>query len=76
MANNKTGKKSKNEAQAVEKNYVVAEPKTTLASRKFIRLGTVQWSRLNWMAGLGGPVSVYILGFNFNYIFCRNNHSY
>ena len=41
MANNKTGKKSKNEAQAVEKNYVVAEPKTTLASRKFIRLGTV-----------------------------------
>ena len=29
--------------------------------------GLVQWSGLNWMAGLGGPVIVYILNFNFNY---------
>ena len=53
MANNKTGKNSKNEAQAVAKNYVT-EPKKTLASRKFIRLGTMVWAKLDgwpWWPG-------------------------
>ena len=53
MANNKTGKNSKNEAQPV-KNNDVTEPKKTLASRKFIRLGTMVWAKLDgwpWWPG-------------------------
>jgi hypothetical protein len=54
MANNKIGNNSsKNEGQPAE-NGDVAEPKKTLASRKFIRLGTMVWAKLDgwpWWPG-------------------------
>ncbi|EFX64662.1 hypothetical protein DAPPUDRAFT_117982 [Daphnia pulex] len=49
MANNKIGSNSsrKSEGKSAGNGSEVAEPKRTLASRKFIRLGTIVWAKLD-----------------------------
>jgi hypothetical protein len=56
MANNKIGSNSssKGEGKSAGNGSEVAEPKKTLASRKFIRLGTLVWAKLDgwpWWPG-------------------------
>jgi hypothetical protein len=57
MANNKIGSNSISKSEGKSDGYgEVAEPKKTLASRKFIRLGTMVWAKLDgWPCR--GPVS-------------------
>ncbi len=54
MAKNKIGSNSsisKSEGKSKsDGNGEVAEPKKTLASRKFIRLGTIVWAKVRWLA--------------------------
>ncbi|EFX63757.1 hypothetical protein DAPPUDRAFT_335023 [Daphnia pulex] len=52
MANNKIGSNSsrKSEGKSAGNGSEVAEPKKTLASSKFIRLGTIVWAKLDGWA--------------------------